>query len=134
MKINLFKMPHVLRTAIVATLLISATIACQPTEQPETIATEPTAELAPADTIPPRPAPKFFVIEPGTERKRVWICEDQFSDEFHINNECPVLRTCQGVFKNVTLYRAIETYGNYNCQTCSKAYDTVFDSTTVRQR
>ncbi|NEM97067.1 hypothetical protein [Pontibacter burrus] len=115
--------------AIVAALLFG----CQPTEQQQetpTIGMEQTIQEP--DTVQRRPAPKFYVIAPGTERTRVWVCDDNRSDIFHVDNKCELLLNCTGVFKNVSLQRAIEDYGRYNCDKCSQRFADVFDINKVR--
>lgn len=118
-----------LSLAIVAALLFG----CQPTEQQQetpTISMEQTIQEP--DTVQRRPAPEFYVIAPGTERTRVWVCDDNRSDIFHVNNKCEVLLTCTGIYKNVSLQRAIEDYGRYNCDSCSQEFADIFDQEKVR--
>ncbi|NDK56696.1 hypothetical protein [Pontibacter fetidus] len=116
--------------AIVCSTLL---FACQSAEQPQeeaNVATEQTA--AAADTVQRRPAPDFYVIPPGMERKRVWVCDDASKDVFHTKNTCEALRPCNGAFRNVSLQRAIEEYGRYNCEICSKELSDIFDDKKIR--
>ncbi len=91
-------------------------------------------ELAVTDTTSRRPSPKFYIVPPNLAEQRVWICDNAVSDIFHITYDCPLLLACKGKgsFRNVVLLRAIEDYGRYNCQSCSKALDDVFDENKVR--
>ncbi|MCX2740126.1 hypothetical protein [Pontibacter anaerobius] len=137
---NLYFTPSVtkqLRNA--AFILALCTVAsCQPaeTEQQEQA---PEVTEAPAQTAAvaaeKRPAPEFFVIPENMLKKRVWICEDGVSDIFHVQHDCPVLIECRGkgTFRNLVLPRAIEDYGRYNCQVCSKDLDMIFDKDAVRE-
>jgi hypothetical protein len=93
---------------------------------------EVTDTVAAADTAAARPAPSFFVIPPDMAKSRVWICIEASSDIFHVKHDCPVLKQCKGTFRNLTLTRAIEDFGRYNCQECSKDYDHIFDEQRVR--
>lgn len=120
---------NILLLAIASTLF-----ACQETEETvDTPGTETAAEATSmADTVETRPAPTFYVIPPDVAQKRVWICEDESSDIFHKQNDCPVLVQCKGGFRNLSIHRAIETYGRYNCQVCSEDLDHIFDEDMVR--
>jgi len=121
----------VLEMALAIVLLGS----CQQAAEQENTATEQeTAVVAAADTAQKRPAPTFYLIPPNLVRQRVWICDDAASDIFHTKADCPVLLECRGKgnFRNVSLQRAIEDYGRYNCQTCSKDLDHIFDEDMVR--
>ncbi|OKL40154.1 hypothetical protein [Pontibacter flavimaris] len=116
-------------------LALGALAACQPTEtgkQEEAVAT---AAPAAPNTAVKRAAPEFFVIPEDMARKRVWICEDGVSDIFHVKHDCPILVQCKGKgsFRNLVLPRAIEEYGRYNCQECSKELDIIFDRDAVRE-
>ena len=109
----------------------------QATEQEAANAEQETvtaAQLAAADTAQKRPAPTFYLIPPQIVRQRVWICDAAVSDIFHTKADCPVLLECRGKgnFRNVSLQRAIEEYGRYNCQTCSQDLDHIFDEDMVR--
>jgi hypothetical protein len=97
-----------------------------------TTPTEATESVVTADTAAARPAPEFFVIPPHLAKARVWICEEASSDIFHKKHDCPVLKQCKGGFRNMLLTRAIEDFGRYNCQECSKDLDSVFDEELVR--
>ena len=118
-------------------LCIGAMSACQPTETADSEEAGAVTETAAAatDTIPRRPAPEFFVIPEDMMRKRVWICEDGVADLFHVQHDCPVLVECKGKgsFRNLLLPRAIEDFGRYNCQECSKDLDVIFDKDAVRE-
>lgn len=108
---------------------------CQETEKTaDTPLAEAETVASPTDTTEMRPAPTFFVIPPDMAEKRVWICENVASDLFHVQHDCPVLIACKGKgsFRNLTLVRAIEDFGRYNCQTCSEALNHVFDEELVR--
>ena len=117
-------------------VLFGATsLACQENteQQSETTTTEATeAEATPVASK--RPEPEFFVIPEDMVNKRVWICENETADIFHVKHDCPVLIQCKGkgTFRNVTLPRAIEDYGRYNCQECAKELDYIFDEDAVR--
>ncbi|MFD3001688.1 hypothetical protein ACFS7Z_15050 [Pontibacter toksunensis] len=108
---------------------------CQETDK---TADTPLAEAETAasltDTTGMRPAPTFFVIPPDLAEKRVWICENTASDLFHVQHDCPVLVECKGKgsFRNLTIVRAIEDFGRYNCQTCSEGLNHIFDEELVR--
>lgn len=114
--------------AIVCSLLF----ACQPTEKQQE--EQPVAEqtIAAPDTVKLRPAPEFFFFEKGQERKRVWVCDDGKTDVFHVDNTCELLLTCTGTYRNVSLARAIEEYGRYNCESCSQELADVFNEDKVR--
>ncbi len=118
-------------------LVVCALAACQPTEtaQQEEVESVSAAASVVADTTARRPAPEFFVIPEEMLRTRVWICEDGVSDVFHVKHDCPVLIQCKGkgTFRNLVLPRAIEDYGRYNCQECSKELDFIFDKDAVRE-
>ncbi len=114
-------------------ILAAGAISCQPTD--DTSATE--ADNATATSVtevatPPRPAPDFYVLPPEMAKSRVWICVDDASDIFHEKHDCPVLVQCKGTFRNVTMLRAIEGFGRYNCQECSQHLDHIFDEDMVR--
>ncbi|GAB3201390.1 hypothetical protein ABID22_004054 [Pontibacter aydingkolensis] len=125
-----------LSRSLAFTLILSATsLACQ--ENAEQQEEADSIENSTADATPvvnKRPAPKFFVIPEDMVKKRVWICENQTADVFHLKHDCPVLIECKGkgTFRNVTLPKAIEEYGRYNCQVCAKELDSIFDEDAVR--
>ncbi|WP_242916935.1 hypothetical protein [Pontibacter liquoris] len=129
----LFKpVSHLVAGVFLSMILLSS---CQQTTEEKPPATaQQSAEMAPADTVQKRPAPTFFIIPPEMASKHVWLCENATADVFHLKHDCPVLVACRGkgTFRNVSLVRAIETYGRYNCQTCSKELDTIFDEDMVR--
>lgn len=120
------------------TLLLAVTctvFACQEiAETEDTPETEAVTSVSGTDTTETRPAPTFFVIPPDLADKRVWICENASSDLFHVQHDCPVLVQCKGKgsFRNLTIVRAIEDYGRYNCQVCSKDLNHIFDEDMVR--
>lgn len=117
-------------------LAIACTVlACQETaESEDTQETEAVTSVFEAETTEPRPAPTFFVIPPDLAEKRVWICESTSTDLFHVRHDCPLLAQCKGKgsFRNLTLVRAIEDYGRYNCHVCSEDLDHIFDEEMVR--
>ena len=120
------------RVAAFAIVCSSVLFSCQSAEQTQEEAKVATEQTAIADTVQRRPAPDFFVIPPGMERKRVWLCDDASKDVFHTTNTCEALRPCNGAFRNVSLQRAIEEYGRYNCEICSKELSDIFDAEKVR--
>jgi hypothetical protein len=110
-----------------------ATVSCQKqtTEQENTVTAEPSETL----TSEKRPAPTEFTISSAKlAKKRVWILEDGQSDIFHLKHDCPLLVAGKGkgTFKNIILVRAIEYFGRYNCQECSKELDYIFDENAVQ--
>jgi len=118
-------------------LVLGAVSSCQPTgssASEEAQAAAATPEATAPDTTAKRPAPDFFVVPQDMLKKRVWICEDEVSDIFHVQHDCPVLVECKGkgTFRNLLLPRAIEAFGRYNCQECSKDLDIIFDKDAVR--
>ncbi len=118
---------------IVFALLVASLAACQPSDNTQQQTTpEEQAPVAVADTTTPRPAPEFFIIPAQSAKNRVWICDDGYSDIFHIKNDCEVLKGCLGTYRNVTLTRAIDHFGRYNCQVCSKELDHIFDEDLIR--
>ncbi|MEJ8757421.1 hypothetical protein WG947_10460 [Pontibacter sp. H259] len=109
------------------------TTACQPTEEKVVEeAVTVTNQVTAADTTERRPAPTFYIIPKGMERKRMWVCDDNMSDVFHKSNTCELLKGCTGIFKNVSLQRAIEEYGRYNCEICSNDLADIFNENKVR--
>lgn len=123
--------------SILFLLLCCAFASCQQQETAAdaTKATEEAAQPAvAATTSEPRPAPEFYVVPEELLEKRVWICEDGSADIFHLKHDCPVLIQCKGKgsFRNLLLPKAIEDYGRYNCQECSKELDHIFDDEVVR--
>lgn len=138
MKPNLIATVAGAMKAAIVLLVLFAFPSCQPTEtnaQQEAQAASPATEaLAASDTTAKRPAPEFFVVPREMFRKRVWICEDGVSDLFHVQHDCPILVQCKGkgTFRNLLLPRAIEDFGRYNCQECSKDLDMIFDKDAVR--
>ncbi|TPE42897.1 hypothetical protein [Pontibacter mangrovi] len=136
MKPNLLKHAvQLLKTAALA-LIVCTSVACQSqgTEEEATAAEAPVEATATAVSQPARPAPDFYIVPPELASKRVWICEGTGSDLFHVQHDCPVLLQCKGkgTFRNLVLPRAIETFGRYNCQECSKDLDHIFDEDAVR--
>ncbi|MEJ8801636.1 hypothetical protein [Pontibacter sp. H249] len=108
-------------------ILGATTFACQQNTEQQEATVQATAETK-------RPAPEFFVIPEDLVNKRVWICENATADVFHMKHDCPVLIACKGkgTFRNVTVPRAVEDYGRYNCQECAKDLDYIFDEDAVR--
>ncbi|MER2997847.1 hypothetical protein [Pontibacter populi] len=125
---------HCLNYTLVALLIVCSTAftACQPTEEQQEEAPVTSEQTALVDTTQRRPAPEFYIIPKGTERKRVWLCDDYVSDIFHVDNKCEVLVTCTGTFRNVSLLRAIEEYGRYNCTVCAVDMADIFDENKIR--
>lgn len=116
-----------------AMLCSSILFSCQSAEQKQENAIAATEQTA-ADTVQARPAPTFYIIPPGMERKHVWICEDGKADIFHKKHDCEVLIACKGKgnFRNISLQRAIEEFGRYNCDVCSKDMADIFDEDKIR--
>ncbi|WP_147383167.1 hypothetical protein [Pontibacter oryzae] len=117
-------------------ILCLAFFSCQQQETADdatATAKSPAPEIA-TSTSEPRPAPAFYVVPEKLLEKRVWICEDGSADVFHLKHDCPILIQCKGKgsFRNLLLPKAIEDYGRYNCQECSKELDHIFDEETVR--
>lgn len=125
-------------TSAALILTLSFSVACQSektdTQEEAEVATAEAAAPAAAVVTEKRPAPEFFVIPEEMVKKRVWICEDDVSDIFHTAHDCSVLVQCKGkgTFRNLLLHKAIEDYGRYNCQECSKDLNVIFDSEAVR--
>lgn len=127
---------QLLTCAAFAVMLLTAG-GCQSTpseENAETAVVEEQAADTAAVATAARPAPEFYAIPEDMMNKRVWICEDGSADIFHVKHDCPVLIQCKGKgsFRNLLLPKAIEVYGRYNCQECSKEYDIIFDQDAVR--
>ncbi len=121
-------------TMLLLALVVTVSCQQQEPEQEETI-TEVATETPTTLASKKRPAPEFFVINnKDLATKRVWILEDGQSDIFHLKHDCPLLIAGKGkgTFKNVTVARAIEDFGRYNCQECSKELDHIFDENAVR--
>lgn len=124
-------------TRLFAFILIlgTGTMACQENvEEKKEINPESTSDTAATPVVAKRPAPEFFVVPAELAKKRVWICDNSTSDVFHVKHDCPVLLECKGkgTFRNVTLPRAIEEYGRYNCQECAKELDHIYDEDAIR--
>ncbi|GGG21148.1 hypothetical protein [Pontibacter amylolyticus] len=113
-------------------LLISLA-ACQSPDNAQTEQTDAQESTAIADTTKrePRPKPEYYSFK-GLEKKRVYICMDPSEDTFHQKHDCPVLISCASTFRNLTLPRAVEAFGRYNCETCSADLAYVFDENAVR--
>ena len=79
-----------------------------------------------------RPAPDFFILSREQHKSRVWVCDDNISDIFHVKNDCPDFIACGSTMRNVSLARAIEDYGRYNCMTCSAELSAIFDEEKLR--
>ena len=119
------------QTPLALLLAIACSIfSCQQTDEAAAAAQ---SETLAADTpATARPAPEFFLIPQDISKNRAWICVDEAADVFHTKNDCPVLVQCKGSFRNLTLVRAIEDFGRYNCQECSSDLDHIFDEDMVR--
>jgi len=130
----IFQLTRRAQTLLAIVIVGSGLLAsCQSSEKPiEEPAANTTQPAIVADTTARRPAPEFFIIPKGMERKRVWICDDNMSDIFHTSNTCQALKGCLGTFRNVMLVRAIEDFGRYNCDVCSKELADIFDEDKVR--
>ncbi|WP_162425612.1 hypothetical protein [Pontibacter pudoricolor] len=120
------------KTIALAIVCSTAFTSCQSTETQQEEAPVATERATAADTTQRRPAPEFYIIPKGMERKRVWVCDDNVSDIFHVDNTCEILRTCTGTFRNVSLQRAIEEYGRYNCTVCASELADIFDENKIR--
>lgn len=118
-------------------VILCALASCQysETDQQQETETTPAEQEQTIAAANKRPFPEFFAIPKEMMRKRVWICEDGESDIFHVQHDCPILIQCKGKgsFRNLMLPRAIEDYGRYNCQECSKELDFIFDKDAVRE-
>ena len=126
-------LPAQLRLALLLAITCSFIGCQQADEKADALQTAATATVAVADAqTTARPAPEFFVIPPYMAQNRVWICVDESADVFHTKHDCPVLVACEGSFRNLTLHRAIEDFGRYNCQECSQDLDHIFDEDLVR--
>ncbi|MDX5436527.1 MAG: hypothetical protein LPK03_04995 [Pontibacter sp.] len=137
MNLTLNKQVAQLLTCAAFTLMLFTAGACQSTaseENPANAVVEEQAADTAAVATAARPAPEFYAIPEDMMKKRVWICEDGAADIFHVKHDCPVLIQCKGKgsFRNLLLPKAIEEYGRYNCQVCSKEYDIIFDEEAVR--
>lgn len=107
--------------------------ACQSPDNAQTEQTNVQETSAIADTTKrePRPKPEYYSFK-GLEKKRVYICMDPSEDTFHQKHDCPVLISCASTFRNLSLPRAVEAFGRYNCETCSADLAYVFDEDAVR--
>ncbi|WP_187263329.1 hypothetical protein [Pontibacter beigongshangensis] len=113
--------------------------ACQAPEQEHTDGTTAIdqTEAAAADSAAQqerRPAPQFHRIPTEMARDRVYVCDDANADVFHTKYDCETLNGCKTLKKNVMLLRAVEDYGRYNCDICSKDLAVIFDEQQVIQR
>ncbi|MFT2009597.1 hypothetical protein ACMA1I_13035 [Pontibacter sp. 13R65] len=112
--------------------------ACQSSEQEQTQGSVTDQSTVPAvDSAAQterRPAPDFHRIPTENAQDRVYVCDDAHADVFHTEYNCELLNGCQTVKKNVTLIRAVEDYGRYNCDICSKDMAIIFDEKQVIQR
>jgi len=121
------------RTSVLALFLSLTLFSCQPAED---TTTEVVAETQPAaiDSLQQekRPAPEFFIIPQELVKNRVWLCDNGTSDIFQVKNDCPVFMSCDATKRNVSLPRAIEEYGRYNCTTCSAELAHIFDEEMIR--
>ena len=129
----MFTLPAQLRLALLLAITCSFIGCRQADEKTEASQASAAATVAVAEArTTARPAPEFFVIPPYMAQSRVWICIDETADVFHTKHDCPVLVACKGSFRNMTLYRAIDDFGRYNCQECSQNLDHIFDEDLVR--
>ncbi|MFD2247118.1 hypothetical protein [Pontibacter ruber] len=122
-------------TLPLALFCLAALFSCQSSgSQEEAVAAPPQTETVAADTVQAalRPAPKFHKIPTDMAKKRVYFCNDEVSDVFHVKHDCPVLLQCKANYKNVTLLRAVEAYGRYQCDTCSKDLAFIFEEGNVK--
>lgn len=121
------------KAVVLAAVAISTLFSCQQNES-NNAATTAEVQAAEADSVQKerRPAPEFFIIPQELAKNRVWLCDDGISDIFHVKNNCPVFMTCKSTKRNVSLPRAIEEYGMYNCHTCSEELNHIFDEDKIR--
>ncbi|MBC5772497.1 hypothetical protein H8S95_00330 [Pontibacter sp. KCTC 32443] len=127
------RLPTLTGNAFAFFILCSTFLAgCQPSEQQETTTTAVEQTTAAADRVQRRPAPKFYIIPPGSERTRVFVCDNGNDDVFHKDGGCKVFTDCKGTKRNVSLQRAIEEFGRYNCEVCSKELGDIFDDKKIR--
>jgi hypothetical protein len=131
MKSNLNKRPYI-NLAMVVMATFGILTACQQ-QASEEVKTETTNSEV-VEVTNKRPAPEFYIIPEEMAKSRVWILENEKTDLFHLKHDCPVLISGKGTgtFKNVTLTRAIDDYGRYNCPECSKELDHIFDEDMIR--
>ena len=113
--------------------LLLSLAACQSPDNTETEQTGSQATMATADTTQrePRPKPEYYNFK-GLEKKRVYICMDPTDDTFHQKHDCAELVGCASTFRNLSLPRAVEAFGRYNCETCSADLAYVFDENAVQ--
>ena len=123
-------MKTLFKSAALAVLIMLSLLSCQPAETD--IDTTAETQIVEADSVQKRPAPEFFIIPQELVKSRVWLCDDEVSDIFHVKNDCPLFMACRATKRNVSLPRAIEEYGRYNCTTCSKELDHIFDEEMIR--
>ena len=120
-----------LKAFAIVLILGTTTLACQENKEQheEDISVTETSATEATQVANKRPAPESFYIPEELSRKRVWICENETADVFHVKHDCPILIQCKGkgTFRNIILPKAIEDYGRYNCQECSKGLDYIFD-------
>ncbi|WP_125185367.1 hypothetical protein [Botryobacter ruber] len=115
-------------------LFFLSLVACQGPEKTEAAAMKEPEE-APVDSVrlaARRPAPDFYVLTPEIYKNRVYICDDIYSDIFHVQYDCKELAGCTGSTKNVTLVSAVRDNGRYNCQACSSDLGHIFDDKLIR--
>ncbi|MCP2043791.1 hypothetical protein [Pontibacter sp. HSC-36F09] len=114
-------------------VLLISLAACQSPDDAKAEQTNVQETSATADTTKrePRPKPEYYSFK-GLEKKRVYICMDPSEDIFHQKHDCPVLISCASTFRNLSLPRAVEAFGRYNCETCSADLAYVFDEDAVR--
>jgi hypothetical protein len=121
------------RTLFPALFVMLFLFSCQPNDNPDTgTSAEVKEELIDSLQQERRNAPEFYIIPPDMVKNRVWICDNEVSDIFHVKNDCPVFLACRTTKRNVTLARAIEEYECYNCMTCSEELNHIFDENMLR--
>lgn len=126
-------MKTLFKHAMLAVFLMVFLFSCQQTENTDLGATSAGNQIAAADSVNKRPAPEFFIIPQNMLKDRVWLCDDGVADIFHVKNDCPVFMSCRATKRNVSLPRAIEDYGRYNCTTCSEELAHIFDEDMIRK-
>ncbi|WP_125185179.1 hypothetical protein [Botryobacter ruber] len=128
---------HRSKIALLATLLLTGFASCQSYNQTDKtdIAAAKQPETPAVDSVrlaARRPAPEFYILTPDIYKNRVYVCDDIYSDVFHVKYDCEVLAKCDATKRNVTLVTAIRDFGRYNCEVCSPELAHVFDEEKVR--
>ncbi|TXK49116.1 hypothetical protein FVR03_06960 [Pontibacter qinzhouensis] len=137
-KLN-FKIAFLKEMQVSVLVFLLSFTACQSPEQnqADTVAAEQTPTTSLADSLAQkerRPAPEFHRIPTDMAQERVYVCDDANADVFHTQYDCELLAACKTVKKNVTIIRAVEDYGRYNCDICSKDLAVIFDDQQVIQK